>query len=158
MLFLNMRKYLAISSLLFTLLFLYGCPDDAKSKRAILEVTIEKFNNAFKNGDTAILETMITDNYRHSNGTSQAIDKKTWINYLKKRERQLRTGEFEIIEYKMDQIDMQLFDNSALVTGRVIVKSRKNDSITNNAYRVTHLWILEEGSWKRAGFHDGKIN
>lgn len=124
---------------------------------ALLE-TIKTFNNAFKTGDLSTLNSMITDNYMHTNGSSKAIDKETWINYLRKREKDINSGELEVLHYNMEETKIEFYDNVAIVTAKVIAKNKTREEIKTNEYRVTNIWIYESGTWKRGGFHDGKID
>lgn len=125
--------------------------------RANLMMAIRDFNLAFEQGDLETLEMMITENYRHSNGANEAIGRDEWVNYLKKRKDQLRSGELKVISYFMKNMDVQQFDDAAIITGKVETQIQRNDSIENHAYRVTNFWVLDNGKWKRAGFHDTKI-
>lgn len=122
-----------------------------------LNTALEKFNMAFKDSDIATLDTMVTTNYRHTNNSSRVIDKKTWFNYLTKRKQDVDTGNLVVVDYLIDEKDIQFYENLAIVTARVKVKSIKSGIEHNNEYRVTNIWIYESDQWKRAGFHDGKI-
>ncbi|MDO5981844.1 nuclear transport factor 2 family protein [Flavivirga spongiicola] len=119
--------------------------------------SIDKFNKAFQEGNVKVLESMITENYLHTNGNSKSIRKKDWINYLSKREKEIQSGNLEVIEYKLSETEIELYGNTAMVTGKVTVSNKKSSDIKNNEYRITNIWVYESGAWKRAGFHDGKI-
>lgn len=126
------------------------------NKDQLLEA-INTFNTAFKNGDVARLESMITDNYQHTNGTSKSIGKESWLNYLHKRKQDLEAGNLVVNAYEMDQMEVELYEDMAIVTARVNTKSTLDGETRENEFRVTNVWVLEDGKWKRAGFHDGKI-
>ena len=57
----------------------------------------------------------------------------------------------------MDQTTIQFYESTAIVTARIIVTSYKLEEQQENEYRITNIWVKENGDWKRAGFHDGKI-
>ncbi|NAY91112.1 DUF4440 domain-containing protein [Muricauda sp. JGD-17] len=118
---------------------------------------IEAFNNAFQHGDVVAIESMITENYLHTNGNSKSIQKDSWLNYLLKRQAEINSGNLQVTGYNMKEMEVEFYGNTAVVTGKISVVSKKRDSIHKNAYRVTHLWINESGQWKRAAFHDGRI-
>ncbi len=147
---------LRILSLLFLCLCTISCQDQ-KSNEQDLMIALQKFNDAFQQGNTTVLSSMITDEYIHTNGNSKAIRKENWLTYLRKREQEIANGTLEIPFYEMDEIAIVFHDQTAIVTGRVKVATKRNNAIFNNSYRVTHLWIKEKGDWKRAGFHDTKI-
>ncbi|WP_408041602.1 nuclear transport factor 2 family protein [Tenacibaculum amylolyticum] len=129
---------------------------DEKSKAALL-TSINKFNTAFQKGDVTTLANMITSDYIHTNSSSKAIRKENWLNYLHKRAAQIQSGDIQVLSYKMDEIKTIFHGNSAIVTGKVTVITKKDNTLTENSYRVTNIWIYESGNWKRAAFHDGKI-
>lgn len=129
---------------------------DKKSKAA-LPTSINKFNTAFQKGDVPILEAMITSDYIHTNSNSKAIGKENWLNYLHKRATQIQSGYIQVLSYKMDETKTIFHGNTAIVTGKVTVTTKKDSTITENSYRVTNIWIYESEKWKRAAFHDGKI-
>ncbi|WP_422858960.1 nuclear transport factor 2 family protein [Flagellimonas sp. S174] len=119
--------------------------------------SIEKFNKAFSEGDLNVLDSMTTANYLHTNSSSEVIGKKDWFNYLEKRSKRLQSGEIEVLDYKLDETKVEYHGNSAIVTGKVTVKVKDSLGSKENQYRITNLWVYENGTWKRAGFHDGKI-
>ncbi len=150
-----------ILSMIFCLVWILGCQttteSDTKHKKETLIKQIETFNNAFKEGNTELLASMITDNYVHTNGNSKAIHKENWINYLSKRQKEIESGELTVRNYEMKDTEIQLYQETAIVTSKIIVSTVKSDRLHENEFRVTNIWVLENGIWKRAGFHDGKI-
>ncbi len=122
-----------------------------------LLAAIEKFNTAFAEGNLVLLDSMTTENYLHTNGSSKVINKTNWFNYLEKRSKDLEAGTIKIIDYQLEDTAIEHYENMAIVTGKVIVKTKDSSGIMKNQYRITNFWVLEEDRWKRAGFHDGKI-
>lgn len=153
-------KKLLIAFLVFQY---FGCSDSKSDKQEFqndkerLLSTLEDFNTAFQQGDVAALHSMVTENYVHTNGSSKAIGKTTWFNYLDKRATAIASGKLKVIDYKMEDIAIQFHGAIALVTGKVLVTTMEKEELTKNAYRITNIWVNENGQWKRAGFHDGKI-
>ena len=148
---------------LLVVCLLWGCGKEKKiasepsSKRKDLEKSIKAFNTAFAEGNLAILDSMTTTNYLHTNSSSKVIGKTDWFNYLEKRSARLESGEITVLGYELDQTKIEYHGPSAIVTGRVTVVVQDNLGTKENQYRVTNIWVFENGSWKRAGFHDGKI-
>ena len=122
-----------------------------------LMAAIKRFNTAFKAGDVATLESMITDDYVHTNGTSSPIGKESWLNYLRKRKQDIEDGEFKVLKYTMSEEQAVFHGHTAIVTAKISVVNEKDKILDLQAYRVTNIWVYQDGSWKRAGFHDGKI-
>ncbi|MEX0361100.1 MAG: hypothetical protein AB3N10_08935, partial [Allomuricauda sp.] len=98
--------------LLWSLVFLALChcspnpksEETSEASKEKLLVALHKFNTAFQQGDTKTLDSMITDSYVHTNGTSQAIHKSNWLGYLEKRSKRIASGELEVLLYEMDDL------------------------------------------------------
>lgn len=147
---------------LFSIILLFACmscvsTSPEKPTEESLLVAVETFNRAFSSGQIPTLVTMIADDYRHTNGNSKAIDTQSWLTYLHQRNKDLESKTLIVHDYKMDQIDVVLYEKAALVTGRVTTSVTYKGDHKVNEYRVTHLWVYENERWKRAGFHDGRI-
>ena len=147
-------KTLLIAIIVFNI---YSCSNEKIANKEALLGTIEKFNKAFQAGNVELIESLVTDNYVHTNGNSKAIGKKDWFNYLNKREKEIKSGNLEVVEYKMEEIEVEFHNTIAIVTGKVLVSSKVKGEIKKNEYRITNIWVNINGNWKRAGFHDGKI-
>ena len=128
----------------------------APDTQQLLE-TIKLFNQAFQHGNLTVLDSLTTDDYTHTNGNSKAIGKKRWFAYLSNRANEIKLGNLEVIDYTMTVREIKVYGNTAIVTGKIEVTQKASGEIQKNAYRVTHIWANLEGSWKRAGFHDGKM-
>lgn len=119
--------------------------------------TIAAFNEAFQHGNVVALDSLTTGQYWHTNGNSKAIGKKDWFAYLDKRAKEIQSGNLEVIDYKMTEREIKVYGDMAIVTGKIDITQKTSGKIQKNAYRVTNVWVNLEGGWKRAGFHDGKI-
>lgn len=156
-------KYLKVLLIFIVVFYLYNCTDKedntgkSETAREELLAAIAKFNEAFKTCNLTVLKAMITDNYLHTNGNLKSIGKADWLGYLEKRKKAVESGNLEVLTYNMDETAVALYGNMAIVTARISAAGRMQDSIQNNEYRVTHVWIKESGMWKRAAFHDGNI-
>ncbi len=128
-----------------------------KSERTVLLNAVEEFNAAFAQGNIGRLEELITANYQHTNGSSRAIGKEDWLAYLSKRQKTLKDGTLKVHAYSMDQVGAEIFGATAIVTARVQVDRTQNGLREQSKFRITTLWVKESGTWKRAGFHDGRI-
>lgn len=151
-------------SFLYTLVFILfsnACGNKpqkhSEEQKEELITAIDRFNEAFANSEISVLESMITNNYSHTNGTYEAIDKEKWFQYLKNRSKEIEAGILKVQSYKMNDLQIKYYDNAAIATAKVVTSVIKNEGLSKNEYRVTNIWVYENGSWKRAGFHDGKI-
>ena len=119
---------------------------------------IEQFNIAFRVGDANQLAGMISKDYLHTNGTSRAFGGEGWLNYLRNRQKQIEAGELIIHDYQMSESKISMHGESAIVTARIDVSQTLNNKQENRSYRVTNVWVKENNEWKRAGFHDRRID
>ncbi len=150
-----MKIHQSISFLI--VICLLGCEPKSSVDRDALLSAIETFNTAFSEGDLAILDSMTTSNYMHTNSSSRVIGKTDWFSYLEKRSKRLESGEIEVLDYTLDETKIEYHGSSAIVAGRVTVITKDSLGTKQNQYRITNLWVYENSIWKRAGFHDGKI-
>lgn len=153
----DMRFFKILLTIIIAFNLSYCTEIEMKTSKENLSKAIDKFNEAFKNGNNEVLQSMVTENYMHTNGNSKSIGKTDWFNYLSKRENEIRSGNLEVIEYKLNETKMEFYGSVAIVTGKISVSNKKNNEIQKNEYRITNIWVNESGKWKRAGFHDGKI-
>ena len=100
---------------------------------------------------------MTTENYIHTNGSSKAFDKASWFAYLKKRTAQLKSGELEVLTYELNDTVIRIHDDTAIVTGSITVVTKDSTETKESQFRITNIWVRESEGWKRAGFHDGRI-
>ncbi|MGB5820669.1 MAG: nuclear transport factor 2 family protein, partial [Saonia sp.] len=137
----------------------HSCTDTNTSttEKMILE-RVEELNDAFKEGDVEKLKSMVTEDYWHTNGSSAPIGKSDWLAYLKNRSEEIKNGDLTVNSYDMEEARVKIYGTTAMVTAKIIVSTSKSGERRENEFRTTHLWIKENGNWKRAGFHDGKIN
>ena len=153
-------KCIATLGFIITLFIQFSCRDSSEENAqhlSDLKSAVQIFNEAFKNGDVTVLSKLVTDHYVHTNGTSAPINKEVWLSYLASRHRALEDSSLIIREYHMTDASYQVFGSSAVVTGRIEVSGLKENIPFTDAYRVTHHWVFEEGSWKRAAFQDAPI-
>ncbi len=151
-----LRTSLLLSLLLMVIL---GCQHTTeKGTEEDLLTTLNKFNTAFAEGDLDFLDRHTTSNYQHTNNSNKAFGKTAWFEYLASRKEDLDNGVLRLERYAMSEIDVQLYQNSALITGLVYTKGNHYSEAFDRQLRVTHLWVFQEGTWKRAGFHDTPVD
>ncbi len=156
-------KFSKYTILSISLLVLFSCHNNSSTKTELssnskenLLNALEAFNTAFAKSDLQKLDSMTTENYLHTNSSSQVITKNRWFNYLRKRDSAIKSGQLQVLSYSLEDEKVELFQNSAIVTGKVKTTIKDSSGIKKNQYRITNIWILDQGEWKRAGFHDGK--
>ena len=140
-----------------------GCKTENNQKsnfteeKEILLQRVEEFNIAFRDGEIEKLKSMITNNYLHTNSNSKSIRKKDWLAYLEKRKRELITGSLIVNHYEMNETEVEIYDDMAIVTAKISFSTIRFEEQKENEFRITNVWVKEEGVWKRGGFHDTRI-
>lgn len=126
-------------------------PSDEETK---LRQTIEKFNQAFMQADVSTLDSLLTEQYLHTNSGNRAFAKNSWLKWIKSRQAAVEAGKLIYTSYQTQDLDIVLYPDAAVVTGRNIAKGRNDDKPFEVDIRFSHLWVKQAGQWRRASFHD----
>ena len=141
------QLYTIVFCLFFISLFVQSCkngdtvnsnPDEEK---VMLFERIEEFNSAFEHGNVDKLEAMITDKYIHTNSSSKSIRKNDWLAYLSKRKKELESGKLIVNNYKMEETEIEIYNDMAIVTAKVSFSTIKSDELKENEIRITNIWV-----------------
>ncbi|MCP5047972.1 MAG: nuclear transport factor 2 family protein [bacterium] len=124
-------------------------PDKAQLKARVLEL-----GQAFISGDVAKLDVMVTERYVHCNSGSKILGKKQWLGWVKKSSKDLNTWKMKYKQYTTEELNIEIYGNTAVVTGRNRASGIRDGKPYKLDIRFTHLWVKEDGKWKRAAFHD----
>ncbi|GAB5524526.1 MAG: hypothetical protein Roseis2KO_23980 [Roseivirga sp.] len=152
-----MKKHFLITPLLLVL-FTCASPERKQQQELnSLEATIEVFNTAFQEGNLAVLDSLTTDSYTHTNNSDRAFSKERWFNYLENRSKDLASGQLKIEKYQLLEKEIQLYERSAIVTGLIITSGFSKGDEFSRQIRVSNYWVKENETWKRAGFHDTRL-
>lgn len=143
------------------LLFFLGCQSHNTQDQAppsqSLEEAIAEFNAAFAEADVEKLSAMITADYRHTNGHQAPIGRQAWLQYLAKRKTALTAGTLQVSRYELVDPVITRYDGSAMLTGVIEMEGVQDSLPFSKKIRITNLWVIDEGKWKRAAFQDAKI-
>ena len=140
---------------------LSGMPGDAalfgQSRLDLLKETFSSFNQAFVAADIGQLTLLVTDNYTHTNQNHPPIDKTTWFDYIRKRRRKIADKILKIDTYDLSEVNYQLNENTAVITGVVQSTGTDADMPFTVKVRFTQTWVLINNEWKRAAFQDARL-
>lgn len=146
---------------LAAIFFLVSCDSDKKNQEAemqLLEQSMQTFNEAFQEGNLQVLDSLTTDSYTHTNSSDRAFGKERWFNYLENRTKDIDSGRLKIDKYQLLEKEVTLYGDAAVVTGLILNTGFNRGEPFSSQIRISNFWIKEEGTWKRAGFHDTRIN
>jgi hypothetical protein len=116
-------------------------PSNSASNAAVLESSVGKLWEAFKNKDKATLSTMLDDGFRQfEEGLSTFGDKKTEVNAV---------DEFELISYTLSDFNVKpLGPNSALVTYIAQYQGKSGGEVSKGKSVFGEVWTRSGNKWK----------
>jgi len=126
------------------------------NKQEILDM-VEEFAQAFARADADALDALLTEDYIHTNADGGVLDKHAWLSWIRTRREELAAGRLKIESYANADVEVRIFGNAAVVTGRNSTQGYRDDRPFTIQIRFTHVWVFEQGQWRRAAFHDTHI-
>jgi pimeloyl-ACP methyl ester carboxylesterase len=124
---------------------------------ALLQVRVREMNTAFAKADTQYLATRITEDYLHINGSSPPVGRTAWLQYVAERAKNIENGLLTINRSDIEDMHIRMYNGYAIAHGKNIIGGEENGSPFLRVLRKTELWVQEHGDWKRAAFHDTRI-
>jgi ketosteroid isomerase-like protein len=154
-----MRSFLPV---LFAVLLVVGTNDPALTEEVDRETevraAVSDFGQAYIEADVPILRSSLTDNYMHVNGSSgKVLGRDEWLKWVESRRTDLENGTLVISDYRIEDVKVVLYGETAVVTGSVFSSESRDGNPVTTQIRFTNVWILHEGIWRRAAFHDSPM-
>ena len=113
-------------------------PTEAVRQQLIAKM--QEFTQAWTRSDTASLSALLAEEYRHSDVVGKIQHRQEWLEFA-------ATPRRELSDIKIDDVEIILYGNIAVITGRM----------PTFTLRFTQLWINRDGHWKRAAFQGTNI-
>jgi ketosteroid isomerase-like protein len=131
-------------------------PDSAA--RASLTLALQAFSTAFQAADAEALDTLLAQDYVHTNGGSGSVlDRSRWLEYIRSRRADLQSGRLRVERYETGGTAIRWFPNMAVVTSRVSSAGTLDGAPFAHRLQVTQVWIRKGDRWHRAAFHDSPV-
>jgi ketosteroid isomerase-like protein len=116
------------------------------------------FGRAFVEADIPALRGFLTDDYIHVNGRSGSVlNSSSWLKWMESRKAELISGELVIDAYDVKDLEVEIYKETAMVTGVVESRGRRKGVPIGSRLRFTNVWVMQGGSWRRAMFHDSPL-
>jgi ketosteroid isomerase-like protein len=115
---------------------------------------VHRFADAFRAGDVARVDSLLHEKYVHTNGGSKPTSRAAWMTWFTSRSQKIATGELTVLGYDLRDVDVAIFSDVAVVTGRVDSTSKTTTGTEQSSIRFTNVWMCNAGWWKRIAFHD----
>jgi ketosteroid isomerase-like protein len=119
---------------------------------------VRTFGLAYVAADTLTLKSLLANDYVHVNGgTGTVLNRDDWLAWVKSRRAAMEKGTLKVEDYRIEDVEISLIGNVAIVVGRVISSTREDGVLRSSELRFTNTWVYREGSWRRALFHDSPM-
>ncbi|MDQ3682604.1 MAG: nuclear transport factor 2 family protein [Bacteroidota bacterium] len=141
----------AIIYLLFVAAVLFSCKGKDKDKdkkneypelaKKQLNLLNQQYDSALINSDTAMLNKIYASEFSYTTPEGQ----------VRNRSQQLTTigsGGLNLDYGKSDEVEIIVYDSTAIVTGRFMGKGIFKENIIDIKERYTTVWIKRNGEWK----------
>jgi|SRR5688572_18613510 ketosteroid isomerase-like protein len=115
---------------------------------------VEKFSKAFVEADVFILDSLLSEDYLHTNSNGSILNKQQWLKYIETRKKELETGRLEVESYENKGLKIIDYKKTAIVTGTNVAKGKRDGKRFVTELRFTQVWVRQNSQWKRAAFHD----
>jgi ketosteroid isomerase-like protein len=100
------------------------------------------YANAVRRQDIAALQSLIAEEFLATSSTGELRNKAMELDDLKPN------PGYSIDDFRLDDIRIRLFDNTAIVTGRQVLEVRYNKQPLTSLLRYTRVYIKRENRWQ----------
>src|ERR1041385_1244596 len=99
------------------------------------------WNEAHLKGDAETLEKLWADDFTAIVPNMQVMTKKDIIGFY-------RTGRAKFQKYETTDIKIKIYDNAAIVTGKVFRSRNFNGNYIDDKWQFTKMYIKHDGKWQ----------
>jgi hypothetical protein len=104
------------------------------------------WNNAYVQGDAAALEALCADDLVATMTNMQVLNKAQSLGILK-------SGRVKFQRYETSELRIRVYDNAAVVTGR-LQRTRLTDAgEANDSWRFTKVYVRHDNKWQVVAWH-----
>lgn len=140
-----MKTSLIVPAILFVLALSDASAIDAPHAAIPSAVeTIQKLeeerNQAILHGDAATLDRMTSDDYTFITLRGEMLTKKEIV-------RNFRSGAAKYQSREISNLNIRVYGNSAVVTGRAVQKGAENGKDYSGSYWFTRVYVNQSGHW-----------
>ena len=122
----------------------------AKAEQELKKLEGER-NEAIKKSDTATLERLSSDDYAVINLAGQLRSRNQLVQGFK-------TGAIKIPSREVDELNVRVYGDTAVVTGRVTQKGTSEGKDISGQYRFTRVYVKQQGTWKPVAAQETTIS
>ena len=127
-------------------LVLAGCAaapatQDRAALVAALTAQADRWDQAIVRKDRAAIEANMADDFRHIDATGNVEDRKTFVD-------DLVSPDLVIDPYRVEEFDVRLFGDTALLSGRFHITGRYQGKPFASDSRYIDVYVRRDGAWR----------
>ena len=138
--------FLLSSFLLFAIIFPGKCQSQQHSDSTQLLQFENLIATCYVQYDAKIFEKLVSKGFIYSENDATYTREQVQL--------QLATPAEKIESAGNEDMHVYLFENTALITGWLIIKGKNNDGLFERKYRYTDVWMKRKDDWQIIGAHD----
>jgi hypothetical protein len=144
-------KYWLVISLI-TAILIQGNTNKPKESADSLEFSrLEKvWNEAHLNNDAEALEKLWADDLIITVTNMPVMTKSQALSFL-------RSGRMKFQRYETSDIHVRVYDNSAVVSGKLQRTRNVDDQKIEDNWQFTKMYVRQQGRWQVVAFHSSTI-
>lgn len=116
-------------------------PHTPADVRQILKDRFREYTEALRERDLAALDNIWAEGYTFTNGRGEFLTKKD-------RMKNIKTGATQFDSIRREGEEIHVFGNTAVVTGRVVLKAIYSGKESSGPYRFMNVWVKTQGCWE----------
>ena len=105
-----------------------------------LKALAENWAAAERRGDTAFMERTLTNDFMAIGPRGFVLTKEQWL-------QRFTSGSLKYEYLEWDEVNVRLFGDAAVVTGRERQKVKYQDQVMESELRTTLVWVKQNGRW-----------
>ena len=107
----------------------------------ILKDRFREYTEALTKHDLAALDKIWAEGYTFTNGRGEFLTKKD-------RMQNIKSGATQFDSISRENEEIRVFGNTAVVTGRVVLKVVYSGKESSGPYRFINVWVKMQGRWQ----------
>ncbi|HXW73737.1 MAG TPA: nuclear transport factor 2 family protein [Steroidobacteraceae bacterium] len=133
---------LAVITVLSAALWAQRVSSEATARDSVEEIrALEKtFSEVIFRGDVSTFDRMTSDDYTVISENGDLHSKRETLEWLARRK-----AEYRYIQ--KEDLNVRVYGDAAVVTGRSVLTRQQHDRDFNGAYRFTEVYIRQNGRW-----------
>ena len=94
-------------------------------------------------GDTAFLETLLSDDFIGIGPLGFMLTKQEWL-------ARHRSGDLKYESFNLDEVNVRVYNEAAILTGRQVQNAAYRGNPIQGRFRTTLVFVQQQGQWRLA--------